>query len=255
MATFDAQLANVRAYLDELRHAHRPVRELASAVAGVTATLPIRVGPGSSGGVILRGDTQVELGNPQLGSCGIVLWTTDTGAVEDGRILLVGPNITESPDAGLPFGQILMVAGRDLTADDYPAIGQAQYVGDQIEGYMVRSSARSVWARVSKAVAAKGFDFECLGRALFSLYKAALPRVEAMEIAFVTSSSEDVRKLAKIAADAHQVGIEMVNEHWKARGYELDCNLDCRACHDKEVCDDVRKVIAAKLRKERAAHV
>lgn len=257
MATFDAQLAQVRAYLAELRAAGRSVRDVASAgsASWPAHELPVRVGPGASSGVILRGDTHVELGNPHMGSCGMVLWTTDTSAVDDGRVSLVGPDISEAAGSGLPFGQVLVVAGKDLSPDDYPAIGQAQYVGDQIEGYMVRSSARSVWARVSKAAAAKGFDFACLGRALIGLYKASLPKVEAMEAVFVTSDPIDVKRLEGIATDAHQAGLEMVNAHWKARGYELDCDLDCKACHDKDVCDDVRKVIAAKMRKERAAHV
>jgi hypothetical protein len=258
MASFEAQLANVRSYVGDLRAAGRLVRDVVSAspASGSTAAaLPVRVGPGASPGVILRGDTHVELGNPQRGSCGVVLWTTDTGQIVDGRVTLVGPDVPESSEGSLPFGQIIVVGGTELSPADYPAISQAQYVGDQIEGYMVRSSARSVWARVSKSAAAKGFDFACLGRALMALYKTSSPKVQAMEITFVTSDPLDVKKLESIAVEAHQVGLEMVTAHWKARGYELDCNLDCKGCHDKDVCDDVRKVIAATMRKEKAAHV
>jgi CO dehydrogenase/acetyl-CoA synthase beta subunit len=257
MASFDAQLADVRSYLADLRAAGRPVRDFASAssVIGAAGELPVRVGPGASAGVILRSDTHVELGNPQMGSCGIVLWTADAATIADGRVTLVGPDIPESSGGSLPFAQILFVGGRELGAGDYPAISQAQYVGDRIEGYMVRSSARSVWARVSKEAVEKGFDFACLGRALIGLYKSSLPKVEVIEVAFVTSASADVKGLESIATAAHQVGLEMVNAHWKARGYELDCSLDCKACHDKDVCDDVREVIAATMRKERAEHV
>ena len=215
----------------------------------------MRIGPGANAGVILRSDTYVELGNPAVGSCGIVLWATDVSSVNDGRVSLIGPDIPEAPGGSLPFGQILIVAGRDLAPGDYPAIGQAQHGGDQIEGFMVRSSSRSVWARVSKDVASKGFDFACLGRALIAIYKSSLPKIDAMEVVFVTSDASDIRALEAIAAEVREVGVEMLNAHWKSRGYELDCTLDCRACHEKEVCDDIRKVIAAKLRKERTVHV
>jgi hypothetical protein len=72
-----------------------------------------------------------------------------------------------------------------------------------------------------------------------------------MEVIFVTSSREDVLALGGVAQEVREIGAEIVKEHWKAKGYDLDCDLDCRSCHDKEVCDDIRKVAAARLRKEK----
>ena len=105
---------------------------------------------------------------------------------------------------------------------------------------------------MSKDAAAKGFCFEVLGRSLMAIYKSSLPKVEAMEIVFVTSSKADVLRLNDIATEVREIGADIVKEHWKARGYDLDCDLDCRSCHDKDVCDDVRKIIAARIRNERA---
>ncbi|MBP1777650.1 MAG: hypothetical protein H6Q86_3660, partial [candidate division NC10 bacterium] len=36
-------------------------------------------------------------------------------------------------------------------------------------------------------------------------------------------------------------------------GYDLDCDLHCGSCHDKTVCDDIRKVVATRLRKDKEA--
>ena len=36
-----------------------------------------------------------------------------------------------------------------------------------------------------------------------------------------------------------------MKENWKARGYDLDCDLDCELLPDKDVCDEIRDVIAA----------
>ena len=253
MSAFDAQISRVAAYLREMQGDGRRVREFLcpAAVSALTQGLPIRIGPGANPGIILRGDTFIELGNPAAGSCAFVLWTDEPSLVRDGRITLIGPSVQEVPGASLPFGQILLVGGRDLSVEEHQAVGQAQYVADQIEGYMVRSSSRNIWSRVSKDAAAKGFCFETLGRALMAIYKSSLPKVEAVEVLFVTSSKEDVLRLNGIATEVRDLGTEIVKEHWKARGYDLTCDLDCRSCHDKDVCDDIRKVIAARIRRER----
>ncbi len=253
MLTFDAQVRRVAEYVETMRVLGRPTRELAlpSSVEGLKERLPVRVGAGANSKIILRSDTFIELGNPEAGSCAFVLWTGTASLIRDGTVTLIGPDVREAPGSSLPFAQIVLVGGKDLGAEEHQAIGQAQYVADQIEGYMVRSSSRNIWSRVSKDAAARGFCFDVLGRSLMAVYKSTVPKVQAMEIVFVTSSKEDVLQLDDIAREVREVGAEIVKEHWKARGYDLDCDLDCRSCHDKDTCDDIRKVIATRLRKER----
>jgi CO dehydrogenase/acetyl-CoA synthase beta subunit len=255
MATFDSYLENVARQVEELRTRGRPVKELTcpTSASELTKDLPIRVGPGANPRIILRGETFVELGSPEAGSCGLVLWTDNPSLVSDGKITLIGPDIPESPAASLPFGQVLLVGGAQLGVDEHQSVGQAQYVADQIEGYMIKSSSRYLWGRVSKEAAAKGFCFEFLGRAVMAIYKSSLPKVEAVEALFVTSSKEDVLTLNEIAREAQEIGAKLVKEHWKARGYDLDCDLNCSSCSEKQVCDDIRKVLAARERKEREA--
>ena len=73
------------------------------------------------------------------------------------------------------------------------------------------------------------------------LIRSALPRIESTEIVFVTSSKDDVLTLNEIAAPVRERQRELLKEHWKARGYDLDCDLHCGSCHDKSVCDDIRR--------------
>ena len=70
-------------------------------------------------GIILRGDTFVELGNPEPGSCAFLLWTDNPSLVRDGKITLIGPDIQESPGASLPFAQVLMVGGTGLGREEH----------------------------------------------------------------------------------------------------------------------------------------
>lgn len=251
MATFDNEVRKVSEYVAQLRGKGRPAREFACppAASALADGLPIRVGRGANPRIILRGDTFVELGNPSAGSCAFVVWTDTPSLLSEGRITLIGPDIQEAPGGSLPFAQIVMVGGEELGVEAHQTLAQTQYIGDQIEGYMVRSSSQHLWSRVSTDAAAKGFCFETLGRALMIIFKSSLPQIQAMETVFVTSSKEDVLQLEDLAGQVRESGREIVKEHWKARGFDLDCEFDCRSCHDKKVCTDIRDMLAARRKK------
>jgi CO dehydrogenase/acetyl-CoA synthase beta subunit len=245
MAAFDRYIADVLEFSESRQRQGRGFRcfDRPEPPEALRESLPIAIGPGANPGIILRGDTFLELGNPASGSCAYLLWTDDPLLIRDGRISVIGPDIPESEGASLPFGQILMLAGAGLRPADHERLQQVPIVGDQIEGYMVRSAAENVWSRVSKTVAERGFDFEMLGASLFSLAKSGTGGVAAMEVLFVTSSRDDVNELSNRAASSKVIGSEILKEAWKARGYDVDCDFDCASCHDEEVCDEIRDVI------------
>ncbi len=252
MSVYDAYVPRISDYIADLRARGRQVREYHCPAdpAQLQQGLPIRVGPGASQGIILRGDTFMEMGNPEAGSAAFLLWTEKPSLVNSGRITLIGPDIPESPDASLPFGQVLIVGGSGLTEKDHQSLEHTQFVADRIEGYMIRSVAQVIWSRVRKETAAKGFRFETLGRALMSIFKTDVPAVEAMEILFVTSSRDDLEPLSTIGAQVNKIFKSMLREDWKSRGYDIyECasGYDCKSCPDQPVCDDIREVI--KVRK------
>lgn len=254
MAIFDGHIARVRGILEELRHRGERLREFQcpSSAGDLVKGLPVQVGAGANPGIILRSDTFVELGNPEVGSTSLFLWTNTLSLVQDGRITLFGPDIPESAGASLPFAQILMVGGRNITRQKHERIQEHQHVSDRIEGYMVRTSARSVWGRVSKEAAGRGFSFQTLGRALMSLMKLGAPEdVEAMEVIFVTSSREDVRRLDEIAAEVQGIGSGIVKGVWKEKGYDIECDYNCTSCTHKPVCDEIRDLNAVRKEKEK----
>lgn len=219
-------------------------------VEELKAGLPVKVGPGSGSGIILREDTYVELGNPEAGSSSFMLFTDRPELVKDGRIIVIGPDIRESAGKSLPFGQVLIIGGKDLDNSEYEALRHAGFIGDQIQGYMVRSFTQSIWSRVSKDAAAKGFCLESLGRALMAIYKSGNAKIEKMEIIFITTGRDDIKQLDDIAAQVQKITREIVKETWKIRGYDIDCASDCSSCSDKPVCDDIREVLKAKEKNE-----
>src|SRR4030042_668699 len=228
MEPFDVYVTKLAQYVLEMRGKGRQVREIhcPAELSEVVAELPVRVGRESSSGIILRGDTFVELGNPDRGSCAFLLWTDNPSLVRDGKITLIGPDIQESAGASLPFGQVLLVGGIGLGREEHALVEQNQFISDQIEGYMIRSVSQRMWSRVSKQAAEKGFCFETLGRALAAIFKSEMPSVQSVEILFVTSSKEDLEQLEDIGRQVQKIGREIVKETWKAKGFDIfECNL------------------------------
>jgi CO dehydrogenase/acetyl-CoA synthase beta subunit len=255
MSVFDAYIQKVVEYVEALRTKGLETKEFTclEPPEQIKDGLPVQVGANAHRGIILRSDTYLELGNPLAGSCAFVLWTEQPSLVNDGKVTLLGPDIPESADGSLPFAQILIVGGEELSDRDHESLIQHQYVSDRIEGYMIKSAPDRVWSRVSKDAAEKGFDFETLGKALMGIVKSEASRVQAMEIVFVTTSKEDVQGLANIAQQIRKISKDIVKENWKIRGYDIECASDCSSCGEKVVCDDIREVISVKKRKKREA--
>jgi CO dehydrogenase/acetyl-CoA synthase beta subunit len=255
VATFDGYLKRVAAYVNDLRASGRQIREFecVGEPDRWLEGLPVRVGPGACPGVILRGDTFVELGSPEAGSCAFPLWATDSARIRDGRITVIGPGVQESAGASLPFGQIVMVGGDTLEDQDQAVLERTQYISDKIEGYMIRSTPGRLWSRISKAAAAKGLDFEVLGKALVAIFKSEIPKIQTMEVLFVTSEREDLKPLEEIAEQVRTIGTQIARKTWLAKGIDiLECTLgwDCKSCSDKAVCDDIKEIV--KIRKRTA---
>jgi CO dehydrogenase/acetyl-CoA synthase beta subunit len=245
---FDAYIEKVAGFTDAMAAQGRKVRRFAVpvSVSGIKERLQVKVGPGSAPGIILREDTYLELGNPEAGSSAFMLFSNQPELVRDGRITVIGPDIQESRGMSLPFGQVLMIGGTELDDHDHEALKHAGFIGDQIQGYMLRSYTQSIWSRVSREVAENGFSLETLGQALMAVYKSGNSKIQTMEILFVTSGRDDIQQLDEIGAQVQKITREMVRETWKIRGYDIDCGADCSSCSDKPVCDDIRDVLKEK---------
>ncbi len=252
MSVFDAYIQKVAEYVDGLREKGVLTREykFSLPVSDLRKDLPVKVGPNANPGIIMMSDTAVELGNPLAGSSAFVLWTQDASAINDGKITLVGPDIPESQGESLPFGQIIMVGGKKLVDKHHESLIHNQYVGYQIEGYMLKSAPDKIWGRVSKDAAEKGFDFQTLGKAMMSIFKADEPSVEAVEIVFITCGKDEVKQLNSISEQIKKISREIIKENWKVKGYDIECDFDCSSCGDKPVCDDIRKVVAVRKKKK-----
>lgn len=247
MSLFNPYINKVSQYTSDLRRKGRKIREFdcPKTVDALLRGLPVRVGPKAGSDLVLRGDTFVELGNPDVGSASFLLWVNDPSLVKSGRITLIGPDIPESEGASLSFGQVIIVAGKKLSADKHESIERTQYVSDQIEGYMLKSMSRQMWSRISKDAAGKGFSFETLGRALMAIFKSSVPDVEVVEVLFVTTSKEDLQPLVELGEQIREISKNVTKEIWKTKGYDIECfsTFDCNSCPDSAVCDEIKEMV------------
>jgi len=254
MSVFDPYISEIIKYIEQLREKGLQVKQINCPVSPdqLLAGLPIKVGPGAGSGVILRSDTFTELGSPEASSSAFMLWTDDTSLIRDCRITLIGPDIPECEGLSLPFGQVLIIGGTRLDVSDHSKLEGIQHVSDQIEGYMIKSVPQRTWSRVSREAADKGFNFEMLGKALIYIYKSAVPKIEAMEVIFVTSSKEDLEPLDKIGEQVREISYNITKETWKAKGYDIECfsAYDCESCPDSAACSEIKEMINVRKKKK-----
>jgi CO dehydrogenase/acetyl-CoA synthase beta subunit len=247
MSLFNVYITKVSQYTGELRTKGRKIRQIncPESVDALLSGLPVRVGPKTGANLILRSDTFLELGNPEVGSVSFLLWTDDPSLVKSGRVTLIGQDVPESEGASLPFGQVIIAGGKKLSGDKHELLERTQYVSDQIEGYMLKSMSRQTWSRISKDAAGKGFAFATLGKALMAIFKSSVSEVEAVEIIFVTTSKEDLQPLEEIGEQVREISKNVTKEIWKSKGYDIECfsPYNCNNCPDSAVCDEIKEMV------------
>ncbi|NHI94311.1 MAG: hypothetical protein EAX96_17600 [Candidatus Lokiarchaeota archaeon] len=212
------------------------------------------INPNFSNDIIFKEDTYLELGGPNNASTSIILPTNDEADLKNiinNKITLIGPNIRESKENNLDFGQIFIMGGKNILEISLKDLDRKTRLINYLEGYMIKATPRKLWTRVSKSIVEKGFDFEALGKAFFILLKESIPEIEVMEIIFITSNKDDIKKFdnfnsliyKKYGVSKTIQYLEKYQELVKKRedcGFEWDCNT----CDYTSICDEIDDLIA-----------
>jgi len=138
------------------------VRGLKTAVAEVP--IPVAFGPAFEGERVRGEDIYLECGG---GRTNMVEWVTTKrmDEVEDGKIEMIGPEITDVPALSrLPLAIVVEVAGREMSEDNEPVLErQIHHVINYAQGVMHIGQRDIAWLRVSKAAMEKGFKLYHIG--------------------------------------------------------------------------------------------
>ena len=86
-----------------------------------------------------------------------------------------------------------------------------------------------------------------------AIFKAAVPKIDTMQVLFVTSSREDLQLLETIGEQAREISYNITKQTWQAKGYDIECfsPWSCESCPDREVCSEIQTMI--KVRKKSKA--
>ncbi len=138
------------------------VRGLKVAVSEVP--IPVAFGPAFEGERVRKDDLYLECGG---GRTPMVEWLTSKPMkeVEDGKIEVIGPEITDVKEGSkLPLAIAVEVAGREMQ-DDYEPILERQihHLINYAQGIMHTGQRDIAWLRISKAAFSKGFRLKHIG--------------------------------------------------------------------------------------------
>jgi CO dehydrogenase/acetyl-CoA synthase beta subunit len=239
MELFNSHISQVQDFLDRKRKENKLVESIHQGVCDWPRT--------KNKTLVLGQDTAVELGNPKTAATSCLLWTNDETSIQNRRISILGPDLSDLKEPQAPFGKIVLIAGEGFNEENsyerYRALEKVRY-NVFLTGYMMRGAVQfqREWSRVSMEALNKGFSLKTLGSALMDQY-FELDFVRSVEIVFITSGNEDVLAMNDVTTNAMNI-IGAMNKMTK------EMSLDCDTCEYVEVCGEVASLRNMRRRRE-----
>ena len=196
-----------------------PIEEIvakAVEVRGLKVTIsevpiPLAYGPAFEGERVRGDDIYLECGG---GRTEAVEWVTsaEMDAVTDGKVELVGPDITDvEPGSKLPLAIKVEVAGRKMQEDYEPILErQIHHLINYAQGIMHIGQRDIAWLRVSKQAVEKGFRLTDLGKILHAKLHQDFGAIFDKCQVTVYTKEEEVKKILELARAAYHVRDERI---------------------------------------------
>jgi acetyl-CoA synthase len=199
--------------------------------------VPVAYGPAFEGERVRGDDIYLETGG---GRTQMVEWVTSkrTEEVEDGRIEVIGPDITDMPAGSkLPLAITVEVAGRQMQ-DDYEPIleRQVHHLLNYAQGVMHIGQRDIAWLRVSKSAVEKGFRLRDIGVILHAKLHQDFGRIfDKLQVKLYTTDEQvkDVVARAKAAYALRDARVEGMTDETTDTYYS--CTL-CQSFAPSHVC-------------------
>jgi acetyl-CoA decarbonylase/synthase complex subunit beta len=190
---------------------------------------PVEVSPAFEGERIRKESMFLEFGGPDVPHKFELVRVKPLEEVEDGKVEVVGPDISELKEGGsYPLGIVIHVAGPKLDVDLESVIERRVYLySNYVEGVMRLNQRYDIWMRISKTAFKKGLNtFKWIGLALQRLFKAELPYIERMQTTFITNA-EEVARMYDEALNLYKVRDEKVHG---MKDTDVDVFYGCTLC-------------------------
>ena len=167
--------------------------------------IPMAFGPAFEGERIRKDDLFMECGGGR--TTGVeVLVSKEMDEVEDGKVILEGPDISDIEiGQNLPIAILVEVAGREMQSDFEPILErQFHHLINYIQGIMHIGQRNIMWIRIGKAAVEKGFSFKHMGTVLHGKlhqeFGAILDKIQVK----IYTEQEKVEEVVEIAKKVYE---------------------------------------------------
>jgi acetyl-CoA synthase len=233
ICTYEHVVSNVPH--DEIVQKAIEVRGLKVSVTKID--IPMSFGPAFEGERIRKDDLFMECGGGR--TTGVeVLISKEMDEVEDGRIILEGPDISDIEQGqNLPIAILVEVAGREMQSDFEPILErQFHHLINYIQGIMHIGQRNIMWIRIGKAAVEKGFSFKHIGTVLHGKlhqeFGAILDKVQ-VKIYTEQDKVEEVMELARQVYEERDLRLGSMTDETEEVFYS--CTL-CQSFAPSHVC-------------------
>ncbi len=165
----------------------------------VDIPIPITVGPAFEGEVIRKGDMRVEFGGSKTTAFELVEMVNED-QIEDGKIEVIGPEIDDTEEGqALPLGILVKIFGRKMQ-EDFEGVLERRihYLINYGEGLWHMAQRDTIWMRISKDAAAKGFKIKDYGELLVAKFKDEFPSiVDRVQVTLITDADKVEKELER----------------------------------------------------------
>jgi CO dehydrogenase/CO-methylating acetyl-CoA synthase complex beta subunit len=165
--------------------------------------IPMGCSPAFEGKSIRKEEMYVEFGGGRSPAFEL-LRMRDAGEVTDGKITIIGPEISQMKEGGAyPLGIVIEVSGKNMKKDYEPVLERRIHnFVNYGEGSWHVAQRDLIWVRISKEVVTKGVKIEHIGKLLASKFRMDFPQLlDAVSVTLIT----DPEKLAAAKAEAEKI--------------------------------------------------
>ena len=174
------------------------VRGLKVQVADIN--IPCAFGPAYEGERVRGADLYAQCGGGKT-QCTELVKMADMNQIEDGKVILVGPDLDGIKEGGtFPLGIFVQVAGREFQEDFEPIMErQIHHLINYIQGIMHIGQRDISWVRLSKAAIEKGFTLKDIGVVLHAKFHQDFTKIlDKVQVTLYTNKA-DVDKMTATA--------------------------------------------------------
>jgi len=173
--------------------------------------IPLSYGPAFEGERVRGEDIYLECGG---GRTQMVELSTlkRMDEVEDGKIEIVGPDITDVPAGSkLPLAIYVGVAGRQMQEDFLPILErQIHHLVNYAQGLMHIGQRDIAWVRLSKQAVEKGFSLKHIGTILHAMYHKDFGKILDKVQVTIYTEQDKVTEVLKEARDTFKLRDERI---------------------------------------------